>query len=161
MLVAARVNHEESESKTRRRKRTCQSIVTFAPRPGSPNDDAGYTTKGGWLCPAHRQIEFTSEEKLALAEAITKAAVSIARCWDVLLKTSERIGRDWEPVDTCVSDIADYCASSIDHSAATKSLDPDLVAQCFSDPENWTQQPEEPQQQKPWVPWRQRFNTGR
>jgi hypothetical protein len=107
-------------------------------QPGSPNDDAGYTAKGGWLCPAHRQIEFTPEEKRGLAEAITKAAVGIAQCWDVLLKISERIGRDWEPVDTCVSDIADYCASSIDDPRATKLLDPDLVAEYFSDPENWT-----------------------
>ena len=106
-------------------------------QPGSPNDDAGYTTKGGWLCPAHRQIEFTPEEKRALAEAITKAAVGIAQCWDVLLKISERIGRDWEPVDTCVSDIGDYCASSIDDPAAIESLDPDLVTQYFNDPENW------------------------
>ena len=47
---------------------------------GSRNDDAGYTTNGGWLCPAHRQIEFTPGEKRALAEAITKAAVGIAQC---------------------------------------------------------------------------------
>ena len=75
---------------------------------GSPIDDAGYTKNGGWLCPAHRQIEFTPEEKRGLAEAITKAAVGISQCWDVLLQISARIGRDWEPVDTCVSDIADY-----------------------------------------------------
>jgi hypothetical protein len=106
-------------------------------QPGSPNDDTGYTTKGGWLCPVHRQIEFTQQEKRALAEAITKAAVGISQCWDVLLQISARIGRDWEPVDTCVSDIADYCASSIDDPRAIESLDPDLVAQCFSDPENW------------------------
>jgi hypothetical protein len=67
--------------------------------------------------------------KRKLAEVIGKAAVGIARCWDVLLKISERIGRDWEPVDTCVSDIADYCASSIDDPAAIESLDPDLVSQ--------------------------------
>ena len=73
----------------------------------------------------------------ALAQAITKTAIGIAQRWDVLLKISERIGRDWEPVDTCVSDIADYCASSIDDPAAIESLDPDLVAQYFSDSENW------------------------
>jgi len=106
-------------------------------QPGSPNDDAGYTTNGGWLCPVHRQIEFTPEEKRALAEAITKAAVGIAQCWDVLLQISQRIGRDWEPVDTCVSDIADYCASSIDDPAAIELLDLDSVAEYFSDPENW------------------------
>jgi hypothetical protein len=42
-----------------------------------------------------------------------------------------------------VSDIADYCASTIDDPAAIESLDPDLVAQYFSDPENWTPQLEE------------------
>ena len=109
----------------------------FCAQPGSPNDDAGYTTTGGWLCPAHRQIEFTPEEKRALAEAITKVAVGIGQCWDVLLKIGARIGRDWEPVDTCVSDIADYCASSIDNPAAIESLDPDSVADYFKDPENW------------------------
>jgi len=109
----------------------------FCAQPGSPNDDAGYTKNGGWLCPAHRQIDFTPEEKRGLAQAVTKAAVGIAQCWEVLLQISERIGRDWEPVDTCVSDIADYCASTIDNPAAIKSLDPDLVAQYFSDPENW------------------------
>ena len=66
---------------------------------GSPTDDAGYRTNGGWLCLAHRQIEFTPEEKRALAEAMTKAAVGIAQCCDVLLKIRARIGRDWEPVD--------------------------------------------------------------
>ena len=106
-------------------------------QPGSPTDDAGYTRDGGWLCPAHRQIEFTPEERRALAEAITKAAVAITQSWDVLLKISARIGRDWEPVDTCVSDIADYCASSIDDPRAIESLDPDLVTEYFNDPENW------------------------
>jgi len=52
-------------------------------QPGSLNDDGGYTTKGGWLCSRHRQIEFTSEEKRMIAKAITKAAVGIAECWDV------------------------------------------------------------------------------
>jgi hypothetical protein len=72
-----------------------------------------------------------------VAEAITKAAVGIAQCWDVLLKISAQIGRDWEPVDTCVSDIADYCASSIDNPEAIESLDPDSVSEYFSDLENW------------------------
>jgi hypothetical protein len=106
-------------------------------QPGSPNDDAGYTQNGGWLCPAHRQIEFTPEEKRGLAEAVTRAAVGIAQCWDVLLKISARIGRDFEPVDTCVSLIADYCAASIDDRRAVELLDPDSVAEYFSDPENW------------------------
>ena len=70
-------------------------------QPGSSNDAAGYTTNGGWLCPVHRQIGFTPEEKRKLAEAITKAAVGIAQCWDVLLQIAARIDHDWEPVDTC------------------------------------------------------------
>ena len=106
-------------------------------QPGSPKDDAGYTTNGGWLCPAHRHIEFTPEEKRKLAGAITKAAVGIAQCWDVLLQIAGRIGQDWEPVDTCVADIADYWASSIDYPGAIELLDPESVAEYFSDPENW------------------------
>ena len=106
-------------------------------RPGSPNDESGYTNHGGWLCPEHRPIEFTPEEKRGLAEAITRAAVGITQCWDVLRKISERIGRDWEPVDTCVADIADYCAAGIDDPAAVELLDPEVVAEHFSDPENW------------------------
>jgi hypothetical protein len=66
-----------------------------------------------------------------LADAITGLRSAITPCWDVLLKISERIGRDWEPVDKCVSGIADYCASSIDDPAAIESLDPHLVAQYF------------------------------
>jgi hypothetical protein len=91
---------------------------------------------GGWLCATHCQIEFTPEEKRKL-EVIGKAAEGIARCWDVLLKISARIGRDFEPVDTCVSLIADYCAASIDDRRAVELLDPDSVAEYFSDPENW------------------------
>ena len=100
------------------------------------NDDAGYTTNG-WLCPEHRQIEFTPGEKRSLAEAITKAAVDIAQCWDILLQISGRTEQDWELVDTCVADIADYWASNIDDPAAVELLDRELVAEYFSDPENW------------------------
>jgi len=103
-------------------------------QPGSPNDDAGYTRLA---------LPSTSPDRIhALGGACArrghhKAAVGISQCWDVLLKISERIGRDWEPVDTCVSDIADYCASSIYDPRAIESLDADLVAEYFSDPENW------------------------
>ena len=68
---------------------------------------------------------------------LPRRAVGIAQCWNVLLKISERIGRDWEPVDTCASDIADYCASSIEDPVAIELLDSDSVAEYFSDPENW------------------------
>ena len=66
-----------------------------------------------------------------------RATVGIALCWDVLLRIAGRIGQDWEPVDTCVADIADYWASSIDYPGAIELLDPESVAEYFSDPENW------------------------
>ena len=65
--------------------------------PGSPATID--TTTGGWLCRALGQIEFTTEDNRALSEAATKGS-------DILPKISERIGRDGEPVDTCMSQIA-------------------------------------------------------
>ena len=37
----------------------------------------------------------------------------------------------------CVSDIAEHNASGIDKAAAIELLDPESVAEYFSDPENW------------------------
>jgi hypothetical protein len=82
-------------------------------------------------------IEFTAEEKQRLAKAITKAACGIAECWDVLSQIGDRINKDWEPKGTSVADIADQEASGLENPAAIESLDPDLVAECFADAENW------------------------
>ena len=51
------------------------------------------------------------------------------------------IDQDWEPLDTCVADMANYLASSIDDPAAIGSLDADSVAEYFSELGNSTQQP--------------------
>jgi hypothetical protein len=83
-------------------------------------------------------IQFTTEEKQQLAKAITKAACGIAECWDVLSEISTRINKDWEPVDTSVSDIADHNAACIDNPAAIEPLDADAIAEYFEDVENWS-----------------------
>lgn len=88
-------------------------------------------------------VEFTVEEKRLLAAAITKAAVGIAECWDVLSGISDRIGRYWEPTSTSVADIADITASGIDNPSAIEMLDADSVAECFEDSENWTAETED------------------
>jgi hypothetical protein len=86
---------------------------------------------------ATAQIEFTEDEKLALSRAITKAACGIAECWDLLSQIGARINRDWEPCDTSVSEIADQNASDIENPEAQEPLDPNSVAEFFSDPEHW------------------------
>jgi hypothetical protein len=83
-------------------------------------------------------IEFTAEEKLQLTKAITKAACGIAECWDVLTQIGARINKDWEPVGTSVSDIADHNAACIDNPAAIEPLDADSIAEYFEDVENWS-----------------------
>ena len=82
-------------------------------------------------------IEFTEEEKVALAKAITKAACGIAECWDILSQIGDRIGRDWEPDGTSVADIAEHNASDLDNPAAIECLDAGSVAEYFGDDENW------------------------
>jgi hypothetical protein len=94
------------------------------------------------------QIQFTGEEKKRLAQAITKAACGIAECWDTLRLIGERIGSDWEPSETSVSDIADQNAADIDNPAALEALDDDSVAVYFADPVNWQEQ-----SGKSWVAW--------
>lgn len=83
-------------------------------------------------------VEFTAEEKIALAAAITKAAVGVAEAWDLLSQIGARIGFDWEPIGTSVVDIVEHNASDLENPAAIESLDPDSVAEYFSDAENWS-----------------------
>jgi hypothetical protein len=85
-----------------------------------------------------KPIEFTAEEKIALARAVTDAACGIARCWDILSQIGARINLDWEPEGTSVADIAEYNASGLENPSAIESLDPDQVAEAFTDPENWS-----------------------
>ncbi len=89
--------------------------------------------------PLTSEIEFTAEEKQQLAEAITKAACGIARCWDILSEIGARIGKDWEPNGTSVCDIAEFHASVLDGPEAIERLDSASVAEAFSDPEDWTE----------------------
>jgi hypothetical protein len=85
-------------------------------------------------------LEFTTEEKEQLAEAITKAACGIARCWDILSEIGARIGRDWEPENrNSVADIAEHYAAVIDNPDATERLDSASVAESFSDPDDWAE----------------------
>jgi len=83
------------------------------------------------------RIEFTAEEKKLLAEAITQAASGIAKCWEVLGRIGERIGKDWDPKETSVSDIADLNASDLENPYASEPLDAEETAEYFADPLDW------------------------
>lgn len=84
-----------------------------------------------------RQIEMTAQEKQDLAAAITRAACGIRICWDVLNQIGTRIGRDWEPKDTSVAEIAERNASDIENPTASEPLDAESVAEFFSDSDDW------------------------
>ena len=87
----------------------------------------------------HTSITLTPEEKLKLARAITKAAVGIAQCWDVLRQIEGRIERDWMPHHMCVADIAQSYAVSIDDPRCPQLLDPEKVGENFANGRHWTE----------------------
>lgn len=97
-------------------------------------------------------IKFTPEEKRKLAESITKAACGIAQCWDTLTEIGARIGKDWEPQRTSVSDIADNNAAAVYDPAIVTLLDMESVAAYFEDEENWTREVKPSQPLPPRTP---------
>lgn len=87
--------------------------------------------------PMTAAVDFTAEEKQALAAAITRAAWGIAECWGVLARIGNRIGAEWEPEETSVADIAELSTCQL-KSAAVESIDADFIAARFAGGENWT-----------------------
>ena len=83
------------------------------------------------------QIEFTPEELQELTFAARKGAAAIAQAWDVLGAIGDRLGMDWEPVNTSVADVFDILASALSGPETASAISTEDVAQSFSDSDNW------------------------
>jgi hypothetical protein len=84
----------------------------------------------------------TNEEKQSLAKAITTAASGLAECVRVLNAIGERIGAEWDPKETSVSDMVDELVRDNfgelhPDAIAAGALDPDALTAVFAEEANW------------------------
>jgi hypothetical protein len=85
------------------------------------------------------KIKFTSEELTELTEASRQGAAAIAKAWDVLGAIGDRLGLDWEPINTSVADVFDVLASALNGPESASAISAVDVEESFNERQNWSE----------------------